>query len=309
METFSKGGGECLVGTSSFTFGFRCRYQTHKFQSHYGSGCGNANPVGWLKNSKRLTTSAGVVKIGLGNAALFPSKIINSVIMQSAPGGKEIEERHESQPVEREGVDKEGEGPSSNGPGDQEEHGDTLHNRGVENKKSNSNKNDKRGNGFFSVWKPSLPGNTPLRFFLSLLVLNILLNVWPMQKSPAPGYLPPGRYITIKLPFSDFLMNLKRNEISFIAIEGNHLKCKLKPEASVYASFKTDIDKSAIWFDTVKPRDYRLPYDTLMSNGARFTTIEKSIWGDVFNIMVCIAQCMPVRMISIFMQSLPYNLC
>jgi len=236
--------------------------------------------VGWLKSGNSRIGLNGILNVlrrnGLGKSE---TKLYSQ-------GRNETEDKSKSAEIGGNVVEGDESPTSSSGPSDQDGHVDELEQKSVERKRKN--KSEKRGNGFFSIRKPSLPGNTPLRFFLSLLVLNILLNVWPMQKSPAPGYLPPGRYVTIKLPFSDFLKSLKKNEISFIAIEGNHLKCKLKPDASAYGSFRVDIDKSAIWFDTVKPRDYRLPYDTLMSNGAMFTTIEKSIWGDLTNIMVCI---------------------
>lgn len=257
------------------------------FQIHcnnYGTGgIHRSTPasVGWLiKNGKTRTTLNGILHVPLRYGLGKPETKLNS------QGQNDTEEPSTSAEINGHVVEEGDESPtSSTGPNDQNGHVDELEQKGLERK--GKHKKEKRGNWFFSMRKPSLPGNTPLRFFLSLLVLNILLNVWPMQKSPAPGYLPPGRYVTIKLPFSDFLKSLKKNEISFIAIEGNHLKCKLKPDASAYGSFRIDIDKSAIWFDTVKPRDYRLPYDTLMSNGAMFTTIEKSIWGDLTNIMVC----------------------
>lgn len=99
------------------------------------------------------------------------------------------------------------------------------------------------------------PGNTTLRFFFSLIVLNLLLNLWPLQKkSPVPGYLPPSRYVTVKLPFSDFLESLKKEEIRFLAVEGNRLRMRLKDQAGIYASFSKDMDKSAVWFETVKPK-------------------------------------------------------
>ena len=131
----------------------------------------------------------------------------------------------------------------------------------------------------------SLPGNTTLRFFFSLIVMNLLLNLWPGSKSPVPGYVPPSRYITIKLSFSDYLNNLKKNDIAFMAIDGDHLKYKLKPGSSTYSSIGGDLDKANIWFDTVKPRDYRVPYESLLANGARFTAIERSFVDTAVNVM------------------------
>ena len=132
----------------------------------------------------------------------------------------------------------------------------------------------------------SLPGNTTLRFFFSLIVLNLLLNLWPLRKSPVPGYLPPARYVTVKLPFSDFLDSMKKDEIKFLAVDGNKVRVKMKDQAAIYRSFTEDVDKGSIWFETVRPRDYRLPYDTLMAKGTRFTVIEKSIIGDLSNALL-----------------------
>ena len=129
----------------------------------------------------------------------------------------------------------------------------------------------------------TLPGSTTLRFFFSLIVLNLLLNLWPLRKSPVPGYLPPARYITVKLPFSDFLESMKKDEIKFLAIDSNTMRVKLKDTASMYAPFSPDVDKKSIWFETVKPRDYRVPYDALLSKGTRFTVVERNILGDVSN--------------------------
>lgn len=129
----------------------------------------------------------------------------------------------------------------------------------------------------------SLPGSTTLRFFFSLIVLNLLLNLWPLRKSPVPGYLPPARYITIKLPFSDFLDSMKKDEIKFLAVDANRMRVKLKDTSGMYASFSPEVDKKSIWFETIKPRDYRVPYDALLSKGTRFTVVERNIFGDVSN--------------------------
>lgn len=129
----------------------------------------------------------------------------------------------------------------------------------------------------------SLPGSSTLRFFFSLIVLNLVLNLWPLRKSPVPGYLPPARYVTVKLPFSDFLDSMKKDEIKFLAVDSNKVRVRLKDSAAVYKSFSPDVDKKSIWFETMKPKDYRLPYDTLLSKGTRFIVVERNILGDVSN--------------------------
>ena len=136
---------------------------------------------------------------------------------------------------------------------------------------------------------PMFPATGPMRLFVSLIMFNVLLNIWPMQgKSPAPGYIAPGKFVTLKLPFSDFLSTLKKNEIAFMAVDGNHLRYKLKPQSSVFARLGTPTDNvEQIWFDSVKPRDYRVPYDTLLVNGARFTTLERTFWDEASNVLVC----------------------
>lgn len=148
-------------------------------------------------------------------------------------------------------------------------------------RKNESKKSPEKASSFLS--KFSLPGSSTLRFFFTLIVLNLLLNLWPLRKSPVPGYLPPTRYVTVKLPFSDFLSSMKKDEINFLAVDANRMRVRLKDTAAIYSSFSADVDKKSIWFETVKPKDYRLPYDALLSKGIRFTVVERNIVGDVSN--------------------------
>ena len=126
------------------------------------------------------------------------------------------------------------------------------------------------------------------RFFLAYAAAQLLVAVWPSKKSPVPGYIPPAKYITVRLPFSDFLDSVKRDEVKYLAVEGdNKLRVRLSDQSKVYRSLGTSatLDKSTIWFETVKPRDYRLPYESLLAKGTRFAVVEKNTLAEVGNFL------------------------
>ena len=127
------------------------------------------------------------------------------------------------------------------------------------------------------------------RFFLAYAAAQLLVAVWPTKKSPVPGYIPPTKYITVRLPFSDFLDSVKRDEVKYLAVEGNSkLRVRLSDQSKIYRSLGSaaSLDKSTIWFETVKPKDYRLPYESLLAKGTRFAVVEKNTLAEVGNVLV-----------------------
>ena len=126
------------------------------------------------------------------------------------------------------------------------------------------------------------------RFFLAYAAAQLVVALWPSKKSPVPGYMPPAKYITVRLPFSDFLDSIKRDEVKYLAVEGNSkLRVRLSDQSKIYKSLGTSasLDKSTIWFETVKPRDYRLPYESLLAKGTRFAVVEKNTLAEVGNFL------------------------
>lgn len=127
------------------------------------------------------------------------------------------------------------------------------------------------------------------RFFLAYAASQLLVAVWPTKKSPVPGYIPPTKYITVRLPFSDFLDSVKRDEVKYLAVEGNsRLRVRLSDQSKIYKSLGSaaSLDKSTIWFETVKPKDYRLPYEQLLAKGTRFAVVEKNTLAEIGNVLV-----------------------
>ena len=127
------------------------------------------------------------------------------------------------------------------------------------------------------------------RFFLAYAAAQLIVAVWPSKKSPVPGYMPPTKYVTVRLPFSDFLDSVKRDEVKYLAVEGNSkLRVRLSDQSKIYKSLgsSASLDKSTIWFETVKPRDYRLPYESMLAKGTRFAVVEKNALAEVGNFLV-----------------------
>jgi len=125
-----------------------------------------------------------------------------------------------------------------------------------------------------------------LRFLVNALGLFLLLRLIPFPGSATQVVIAgASETVTLRVSFSEFVKNVKRNDIAGVVIDGDSLTYALRPTSDYIKAFKVpkELHKAKFAFETVRPSDYQLPYDQLIANnvnvsardrrGSRFTTL------------------------------------
>lgn len=126
------------------------------------------------------------------------------------------------------------------------------------------------------------------------LVLNLLLGFFLVRLLPITGRpSSEGHALTVQVwwsaftrahtlsscttqvPFSEFVVRAKRNQVRAVSIDGNQLTYWLRSTNAVARELPPGADKMRLSFQTVRPLDFPTPYDTLVKNHVQFTAVDK----------------------------------
>lgn len=144
------------------------------------------------------------------------------------------------------------------------------------------------------------------------LVLNLLLGFFLVRLLPITGRpSSEGHAVTVQVcynavtsshgnappyqqvPFSEFVVRAKRNQVRSVSIDGNQLTYWLRSNNAVARDLPAGADKMRISFQTVRPLDFPTPYETLVKNNVQFTAVDKRN-NRFLNIMVRLCVCLCV---------------
>lgn len=91
----------------------------------------------------------------------------------------------------------------------------------------------------------------------------------------------------LQVPFSEFVVRAKRNQIRAVSVDGNQLTYWLRANSVLSKQLPPGADKMRLSFHTVRPLDFPTPYDTLVKNNVQFTAVDKRN-NRFFNVLVCL---------------------
>lgn len=77
------------------------------------------------------------------------------------------------------------------------------------------------------------------------------------------------------MPFSEFVVRAKRNQVRAVSIDGNQLTYWLRSNNAIAKELPPGADRMRLSFQTVRPLDFPTPYDTLVKNNVQFTAVDK----------------------------------
>lgn len=113
---------------------------------------------------------------------------------------------------------------------------------------------------------PSLPS-----ILLNVLGVCLLMRIWPLHGKSPLGNAQTG---SVQVPFSTFVQHTNQQQISAVTVDGTHLTYSLRPDADLIQSLPESAQSVKIAFQTTRPADYAMPYDTLLKNGIQFGAVE-----------------------------------
>ncbi|CAL8466132.1 g5668 [Coccomyxa elongata] len=123
----------------------------------------------------------------------------------------------------------------------------------------------------------SVRSQKSIRIIFNVAGLLLLMRFWPLNgRNPLTG---DSANVSIEVPFSTFVQNVRSNEVLAVAVEDRRFAYKLRPKGKIMRGLPAgpnDVVRNAnIVFRTVRPADYSTPYDTMLKNGVQFTAVEK----------------------------------
>lgn len=129
----------------------------------------------------------------------------------------------------------------------------------------------------------------PAKLALNLLLGFFLVRLLPITGRPSSE----GHAVTVQVPqcdgacycvatrqpsqvpFSEFVVRAKRNQVRAVSIDGNQLTYWLRSTNAIARELPPGADKMRLSFQTVRPLDFPTPYETLVKNNVQFTAVDK----------------------------------
>eukprot|EP00887_Chlorella_sp_A99_P001200 scaffold14.g1200.t1 len=111
-----------------------------------------------------------------------------------------------------------------------------------------------------------------LRFAFNGIALLLLTRIWLPGRGGLLGLPEP---VTVQVAFSEFVKQLRRNEVQRVTVDGSTLAFVPRPRSSLYKLLPEHLDRGHLSFQTIKPADYPTPYDLMLSNNVQFSAVDK----------------------------------
>jgi len=122
-------------------------------------------------------------------------------------------------------------------------------------------------------WLPKLQLQSPLRFVLNTLGILLLMRLFPIPGTQ--NVLGNPEAVILRVSFSEFVKNARRNDVARVVVDGNRLTFTLRPSSEVLKSVPKEVDRSKFAFETVRPGDYSTPYEKLIENGVQVSAVDR----------------------------------
>lgn len=138
---------------------------------------------------------------------------------------------------------------------------------------------------WFSRLSTTFKALSPWRLLINIAVFTFLMRFLPLPGiSNSPLSQPDG--VVLRISFSEFIKSVRKNEVSRVVVDGNHLMYALNPSAQMFKGplKNLGIDQNKVTFETVRPTDYPTPYDTMITNNVQISALEKK--GSLFSTLL-----------------------
>lgn len=124
--------------------------------------------------------------------------------------------------------------------------------------------------------KPPLKPQLVLRVVVNIIVFFLLIRFMPVpSRMHSPVATPEG--VVLRVAYSDFLKAVRHNEVSRVVVnsDGGVISYALRQSSEIFKNAPKGLDSAKFSFETVRPVDFPMPYETLMSNNVPFSAMEK----------------------------------
>ena len=115
-------------------------------------------------------------------------------------------------------------------------------------------------------WQLNLP-----RLIFNVTAFFLLLRIWPLHGRSPLGTAQP---VTVPVPFSEFVRQTDSQQVSAVSIDRRNIKYQLHPDSPVFEDIPQTDEPVAVSFQTVRPSDYAMPYETLVKQGVQFAAVD-----------------------------------
>lgn len=135
-------------------------------------------------------------------------------------------------------------------------------------RQSSNSRRPRRG---WPPWKwpeemPSLP-----RILFNVTAFLLLMRIWPLHGRSPVGQAQP---VAVQVPFSEFIQQTQSKHVSAVTVDNRAVKYTLRPDAPIFKNIPKGEETVNVAFQTTRPADYAMPYDTLIKQGIQFAAVD-----------------------------------
>mmetsp|Transcript_33919 Transcript_33919/g.96089 ORF Transcript_33919/g.96089 Transcript_33919/m.96089 type:complete len:439 (+) Transcript_33919:200-1516(+) len=129
--------------------------------------------------------------------------------------------------------------------------------------------------GWLSRLANTLSLAQPLRIVLNLVLLFFLIRLWPM--GGRMNNSDNAQSIVVVVPFSEFMQQVKSNDVQAVTVDGVNLSYTLRPNSPRLKALQLPdgAENLRISYSTIRPADMSTPYDAMLHNKIQFQAVDK----------------------------------
>lgn len=110
--------------------------------------------------------------------------------------------------------------------------------------------------------------------------------------------------VAVSVPFSEFIQQTDQGHVSAVVMNKRNIKYQLHPDSPVFQHIPKTEESVPVAFETLRPTDYDMPYETLKRQGVQFAAVD----GHSNRMMTVLVYAMYVGLLLSALNKLPLKL-
>jgi len=143
-------------------------------------------------------------------------------------------------------------------------------------------------------WPEEIPSLSRIAFNVTAFLL--LMRIWPLHGRNPLGQAQP---VAVQVPFSEFIQQTDSDHVSAVTVDNRSVKYTLRPDAPAFRNIPQKDEAVNVAFQTTRPADYAMPYETLVKQGVQFAAVD-SRNSPMLTVLVGLWQSAIIALITVY---------
>ncbi len=145
-------------------------------------------------------------------------------------------------------------------------------------------------------WPEEIPSLSRIAF--NVIAFLLLMRIWPLHGRSPLGQAQP---VAIQVPFSEFIQQTDSDHVSAVTVDNRSVKYTLRPDAPAFRNIPQKDEAVNVAFQTTRPADYAMPYETLVKQGVQFAAVDNRN-SPILTVMVRLWQFQIITLITMYLR-------